>query len=215
MLPATKLYAITDCSLSNCTHQEIVTRLLEAGVKLIQLRDKEANPRELFEAARACLPLAHAAGARLLINDRADIAMTANADGVHLGQDDLSVEDARALLGPDKIIGVSTHNLDQFRQALYTSADYIAIGPVYATATKQNPDPVTGPEMIRAARALTSKPIVAIGGITPERATEAITAGASMIAVISALYPAGEILDLDTKPDISGSARAFLEILGG
>jgi thiamine-phosphate pyrophosphorylase len=214
MLQLPRLYAITDCQLSNCTHEEIVRMMLAGGARLIQLRDKDASARAMLEQARACLELTRAAGAKLIINDRVDVALTAGADGVHLGQEDVSVEDAREILGADKIIGVSTHSIDQFRAALETSASYIAIGPVYQTKTKQNPDPVVGLELVRQAKALTDRPLVAIGGVTAERAPEVIAAGADSVAVISALYPWPEKLDLASKPDITGSVRRFIEVLG-
>lgn len=187
--------------------------MLAGGARLIQLRDKEASSREMLDQARACLKLTRAAGATLIINDRVDVALTAGADGVHLGQDDMEVEDAREILGEDKIIGVSTHSLDQFRAALETSANYVAIGPVYQTKTKENPEPVVGLEMIREAKKLTDRPLVAIGGITAERAPEVIAAGADCVAAISALYPWPEKLDLMSKPDIRGSVRKFIEVL--
>jgi thiamine-phosphate pyrophosphorylase len=210
-----KLYAITDRGLSNSAHEEIVRQLLAGGARLIQVRDKEASAKELLEAARACVALTRAAGARLIVNDRADVALAADADGVHLGQDDLSVEEARELLGPDKIIGVSTHSLEQARRALETSADYVAVGPVYATATKENPDPVVGLELVRRVRELTERPLVAIGGVTPERAPEVIAAGADSVAVISALYPLENLRDLAARPDIAGRTREFLAALAG
>jgi thiamine-phosphate pyrophosphorylase len=214
-----KLYAITDTELSNCSQVEIVERLLAGGARLIQLRDKEASAKELFEAAQACLKLTRAAGATLIINDRVDIALAADADGVHLGQDDLSVAEARALLGPNKIIGVSTHSLVQVEAALVTSANYIAVGPIFPTTTKANPDPVVGLELLRQARRLTSLPLVAIGGITLETAREVLAAGAQSVAVISALYPLSSSLSLAenfalamlVKPDIEGQVRAFLQ----
>jgi thiamine-phosphate pyrophosphorylase len=213
MLQLQKLYAITDCQLSNCTHEEIVRMLLAGGARLIQLRDKDASARELLDHARACLKLTREAGAKLIINDRADVALTAGADGVHLGQDDMSVGNAREMLGEDKIVGVSTHSLDQFRAALKTSASYIAVGPVYQTNTKENPDPVVGLELVREAKKLTDRPLVAIGGINHERAPEVIAAGADCVAAISALYPWPEKLDLMSKPDITGSARRFLKTM--
>ncbi len=213
MLVLPRLYAITDCQLSNCSHEEITRRLLDGGARLIQLRDKDASARELLDQARACVKLTREAGARLIINDRVDVALTADADGVHLGQDDVSVADAREILGDDKIIGVSTHSIDQFRAALETSANYIAVGPIYQTRTKENPDPVVGLDLIREAKKLTDRPLVAIGGITHERAGEVIAAGADSVAVISALYPWPEKMDLMSKPDIAGSARKFIEAL--
>jgi len=214
MFQIPKLYPITDCQLSNCTHEEIVQMMLAGGARLIQLRDKDASARELLDAARACLPITQAAGARLIINDRVDVALTSGADGVHLGQEDLSVEEAREILGEDKIIGVSTHSLEQFNAALETSANYIAVGPVFQTKTKENADPVVGLELVRQAKALTDRPLVAIGGITVERAAEVIDAGADSVAVISALYPFGNISDFFTKPDVTGRVKAFLSVLG-
>ncbi|MFN0110676.1 MAG: thiamine phosphate synthase [Blastocatellia bacterium] len=213
MLELPKLYPITDCQLSNCTHAEIVQMMLAGGARFIQLRDKDATAKELLDAARACLTVTRAAGATLIINDRVDVALTAGADGVHLGQKDLSVEEAREILGEDKIIGVSTHSLDQFKAALETSANYIAIGPVFLTKTKENPDPVVGLDLLREAKALADRPIVAIGGITLERAAEVIAAGADSVAVISALYPFGNISDFFTKPDVTGRVKAFWDVL--
>jgi thiamine-phosphate pyrophosphorylase len=213
MLQLPKLYAITDTQLSNYTHAEIVQRLLEGGARMIQLRDKEASAKELLDAARECLPLIRAAGAKLIINDRVDVALTADADGVHLGQDDLSVEEAREILEEGKIIGLSTHSLEQFQAALKTSADYLAVGPIYTTTTKDNPAPVVGLELITAAKAITDRPLIAIGGITVERAPEVIAAGADSVAVISALYPWPEKLDLASRPDITGQVLRFLEVL--
>jgi len=210
-----KLYAITDRGLSNGTHEEIVRSMLEGGARLIQLRDKEGSSREMLDAARKCLELTRPAGALLIINDRVDVALTTGADGVHLGQDDIDVEEAREILGDQKIIGISTHTLEQYRAALETSADYIAVGPVYPTTTKANPDEVIGLDMVRAARELADRPLVAIGGITHERAQEVLAAGADCIAVISALYPWPEKLDLESRPDITGSVRRMIEIIDG
>jgi thiamine-phosphate pyrophosphorylase len=186
MIQIPKLYAITDRQWSNCTHEEIVRMLLDGDASFIQLRDKEASGRELLDQAIACLKLTREAGATLIINDRVDVALTAGADGVHLGQDDLSVAEAREILGEDKIIGVSTHSIDQFRAALETSANYIALGPVFPTLTKENTAPVIGLELVREARKLTDRPLVAIGGINLGRAPEVIEAGADCVAVISA-----------------------------
>ncbi|HEU0185425.1 MAG TPA: thiamine phosphate synthase [Blastocatellia bacterium] len=214
MMQIPKLYAITDRQWSNCTHEEIVRMLLDGGARLIQLRDKEAIGRELLDQAMACMRLTRKAGATLIINDRVDVALTADADGVHLGQEDLSVAEAREILGRDKIIGVSTHSIDQFRAALETSADYIVVGPVYPTMTKENPDPVVGLDLVREARKLTDRPLVAIGGINHERAPEVIAAGADCVAVISALYPLPEKVDFTSKPEITLATRKFLEALG-
>lgn len=213
MLQLPKLYAITDPQLSNYTHAEIVRLLLAGGATFIQLRDKDASAKDLLDAARECLVLTRPAGAKLIINDRVDVALTADADGVHLGQDDLTVEEAREILGQDKIIGLSTHSLEQFQAALQTSADYLAVGPVYATTTKENPSPVVGLELVSAAKALTDRPLVAIGGINLERAPAVLAAGADSVAVISALYPWPKKLDLASKPDITKQTRKFLKAL--
>jgi thiamine-phosphate pyrophosphorylase len=187
--------------------------MLDGGASFIQLRDKDAIGRELLDQTMACLKLTRRVGAMLIINDRVDVALTAGADGVHLGQSDLSVDEAREILGANKIIGVSTHSIDQFRSALDTSADYIAVGPVYPTMTKENPDPVVGLELVSEARKLADRPLVAIGGINHERAPEVIAAGADCVAVISALYPLPEKVDLASKPEITLATRKFLEVL--
>jgi thiamine-phosphate pyrophosphorylase len=131
-------------------------------------------------------------GCKLILNDRADIAVLANFDGVHVGQGDLSPADARRVVGPDRIVGVSTHTDEQVRIADQSCADYIAIGPVFATGTKLNSDPVVGLEGVRRARALTTKPLVAIGGITRSNARSVIDAGADSVAVISSLFAANQ-----------------------
>jgi len=213
MLKLPRLYAITDRELSNCTHVELVRLMLKGGARLIQLRDKDASGVEMLEEARECLKHTRYAGALLIINDRLDVAMAADADGLHLGQEDIPVDEARGVLGKKKIIGISTHSLKQFRAALGTSADYIAFGPIFETKTKLNPHPPVGLELLRMAKAATDRPIVAIGGITPERAPEVINAGADSVAVISALYPWPDKLDIMSKPDVYGGVRAFIEAL--
>jgi thiamine-phosphate pyrophosphorylase len=163
---------------------DIAQEILEAGARPIQYRDKTANSRELFERSRELSRRARGAGAAIIINDRADIAMLCGAAGVHVGQDDLDVESARAVCGAGRIVGVSTHSLAQVRAADRTSADYIAIGPIFRTTTKANPDPAVGLEMIPEARKLTSKPLVAIGGITLDNVAEVWQAGADCVAVV-------------------------------
>jgi len=140
----------------------------------------------------------------LFVNDRPDVAFLAGATGVHVGQDDLDVEQARRVIGCDKLVGVSTHNLEQFERAAASSADYIAVGPVYSTSTKADPDPVVGVDFLRRVRALTDKPIVAIGGITLERAAAVIEAGADCVAVISGILSA---------PDPRERARQYIKTL--
>jgi thiamine-phosphate pyrophosphorylase len=189
LLPQNRLYAITDRRLGRSPNDEIVAQFLLGGARLIQLRDKDASARELLEMARACLKLTRAMKATLIVNDRVDVAVSAGADGVHLGQDDMKVEDAREMVGANVIIGLSTHSIEQFRAGLDTSADYLAVGPIYPTATRDNPAAVVGLEMLREARAISDRPIVAIGGITAERAREVVEAGADYVSTIAALYP--------------------------
>jgi thiamine-phosphate pyrophosphorylase len=171
---------------------------------LLQYRNKSASSRELFESAKKLSAQLQPQGVSFVVNDRADVAALVDADGIHVGQRDLSVESARLLVGPSKWVGVSTHNLEQFERAAATSADYIAVGPVFSTSTKTNPDPVIGIDFIRTVRTLTEKPIVAIGGITLDRAAQVIRAGADSVAVIS---------DILLAPDPGKRARQFLEIL--
>jgi len=201
-----RLYVILDAALLTLPETQLAASLAEAGVRLLQYRNKQASARELLEKSR---PLAEELLPRqvhFIVNDRADVAALAGAGGVHVGQDDLGADAARGIVGPEAVVGVSTHNLEQFAAAAQTSADYIALGPIFATDTKANPDPVVGLEMIRAARRLTNKPIVAIGGITLERVAEVIAAGADSVAVIS---------DILRAPDPAKRARAFIELLEG
>lgn len=183
-----KVYPITDTHLSGLSHAQQVARLIEGGASLIQLRDKHAAPRDFYREAAAALQFARAHNARLIINDRVDIALALKADGVHLGQTDLPVEAARSLLGNEAIIGFSTHNAEQAQLATSMPLDYIAFGPLFATSTKENPDPVAGLSALAEVRAVTrSLPLVGIGGITLANAFEAINAGADSLAVICAL----------------------------
>jgi thiamine-phosphate pyrophosphorylase len=184
------LYAIIDAALLKKTSElSFVEMMAESGVELLQYRNKRASSRELFEASQsisATLSRLAKPGSykpRFIVNDRADIARLANAQGVHVGQQDLNVEEARAIVGPDSLVGVSTHSLEQLDAADKTSADYIAFGPIFPTNSKENPDPVVGLHLLREARQHTQKPIVAIGGITLERAVEVFRAGADSLAV--------------------------------
>ena len=183
------LYAILDVAVVD-SKARIPEVLAENGVGLIQVRDKHASPRAVFEASKDLVARLSPKGVRVIVNDRSDIAAMAGAGGVHVGQDDLPVGAARACCGGDLWVGVSTHNLEQYRLAMSTSADYIAVGPIFPTATKANPDPVVGLDLIRAARRLTRKPLVAIGGITIQSAESVYRAGADSIAVVSDLLSA-------------------------
>lgn len=162
--------------------------LLNAGVRMLQYRHKDLFTEERFEEARKIAHLCSEAGAMFIMNDRADFAQLLGC-GVHLGQDDLPAASARALLGSDFMVGLSTHNEKQFREALQTPIDYVALGPIFGTQSKSNPDPEVGLPMITRLRELTNLPLVAIGGINQEDAPAVIESGADVVAVISALLP--------------------------
>jgi thiamine-phosphate pyrophosphorylase len=183
------LYAILDVAAVD-SEARIPEVLAQNGVGLIQVRDKHATARAVFESSKGLVARLSPKKVRVIVNDRPDIAAIVGASGVHVGQDDLPVEAARACSGGDLWVGVSTHNLEQFQLAVGTSADYIAVGPVFPTATKENPDAVVGLDLIRAARRLTRKPLVAIGGITVQSAELVYRAGADSIAVVSDLLSA-------------------------
>jgi thiamine-phosphate pyrophosphorylase len=158
------------------------------GATLVQLREKQMSPKEFYEQAKAAVTVAEQCGVRLIINDRVDVALAVGAGGVHLGQDDMPPEAARKLLGPVAIIGYSTHDVEQAIEASKLPIDYLAIGPIFTTATKSDTAPVLGLEGLRAVRqAIGDFPLVAIGGITLTNAPEVIEAGADSVAVISAL----------------------------
>jgi thiamine-phosphate pyrophosphorylase len=225
MIALPRLYPILDAGFFADMDSLVAAaeELAAAGCRVIQYRNKSGNARVMLEQARAlkkCLcsqnqnphPPAKNAGRMgqpiygdpiwLIMNDRADLCLAADFDGVHVGQDDLSPESVRRIIGPNRWLGVSTHNPEQLREAELTSADYLAIGPVFATASKDKPDPVVGLEGVRRARALTRKPLVAIGGITRANAASVIEAGADSVAVIS-----------DLLRDPRKSAEEFLRIL--
>lgn len=184
-----QLYPITDMQLSGLSHAEQVAQLAEGGARLIQIREKHLTPQDFFKEAEAAIKVARAKNIKVVINDRVDIALALKADGVHLGQDDMPPEAARELLGPDAIIGFSTHSPRQAQLASTLPISYLALGPVFATSSKVNPDPVVGLDGLRlASESVGNLPIVAIGGITRENAAEVIAAGADAVAVISALY---------------------------
>jgi thiamine-phosphate pyrophosphorylase len=187
-----RLYAIIDVSCfiaparSVGSIAEYARELATGGATLIQYRNKAGMAREMVRDARE---LRHVLGdgVTLIMNDRADLCLAASCDGVHVGQDDLTPAGARAIVCSTRLLGVSTHNLEQLREADSGPADYIAFGPVFATASKQRPDPVVGLEGLRAARAATRKPLVAIGGITRSNAREVMEAGADSLAIIADL----------------------------
>jgi len=218
-----RLYAIADVGVlaaRGVRLTEFAESLRDSGVSLVQLRDKAGAPQEVLRAA-ALLREALAERCMLIMNDRVDLASLAGFDGVHVGQTDLSPQDAKAVAlrtmptlatmepsrrwGTQFLVGLSSHNDAQVRAAEASAADYIAIGPVFATGTKADAEPVVGLEGVRRARALTAKPLVAIGGITRENCRIVIEAGADSVAVISGLIRPGE--------SVEKVARDFLDIL--
>ena len=188
MILLPRLYAIVDSSAHESTPELLAyaQELAAGGCTLLQYRNKSGNARIMFEHARQ-LKKYLGDSVRLIMNDRADLCLGADFDGVHVGQDDLSAESVRKIIGPERSLGISTHNLEQLREADLTSADYLAIGPVFSTSSKDKPDPVVGLEGVRRASQITRKPLVAIGGITRANATSVIEAGADSVAVISDL----------------------------
>jgi thiamine-phosphate pyrophosphorylase len=200
-----RLYAILDAVLLPDSEPEFAKMLAQSGVNLIQYRSKTSSARSLFEVSCRISHELKGTSVRFIVNDRADIARLSGAGGVHIGQEDLPVEAVRAVCGNragnsagdaanwDHLwVGVSTHTLEQVRAAEATSADYIAVGPIYATTTKEKPDAVIGVDFIRRARELTRKPLVAIGGITVERAQEVFRVGADCVAVARDLICAAD-----------------------
>jgi thiamine-phosphate pyrophosphorylase len=201
---AGRIYAILDASCFSSPQLlfDAADDLASAGLRVVQYRNKSGDARTILSQARE-LKSRIGPRAKLIMNDRADLCLAAEFDGVHLGQDDLSPESGRRIIGPNRLLGVSTHNPEQVAEADRTPTDYIAIGPVFATGSKLNPDPVIGIAGVRRARELTHKPLIAIGGITRQNCSSVIAAGADSIAVIS-----------DLVRDPRKSAEEFLRILG-
>lgn len=204
MIDFPRLYGIVDaaCFPDAVAMFTAAENLVAGGCTLLQYRNKSASSRRMLDEARE-LRSRLRAGIKLVMNDRADLCLAAGFDGVHIGQDDLTPVAVRNIIGRDRWLGVSTHNPDQLAEADRTSADYLAIGPIFPTGSKANPDPVVGLAGVRRARELTRKPLVAIGGITRANAHSVIENGADAVAVIS-----------DLVPDPFKSAQQFLTILG-
>ncbi len=194
-----RLYPITDPG-GGLSHSQLAGKLVDAGVRFLQIRDKTLSDRDFYRELLGVREICRAAGASFVVNDRVDLALAAGADGVHLGQDDLPVDTARKLLGTGAVIGLSTHTLQQLRHALTLPIDYVAMGPVFATRTKESRNPPLGLDFIRTARRLTTLPLVAIGGIDLERAALVWAAGADAVAVIS---------DIVRSPDPAERARQY------
>ena len=201
-----KVYPITDARLSGLSHAEQVRRLSAGGATFVQLREKHLAPREFYREAEDALSIARAQGVRLIVNDRVDIALALAADGVHLGQDDLPPAAAREILGDESIIGFSTHSVEQAREAARLPVDYLAIGPIFPTTSKENPDPVVGLAGLRRVRAaIGDLPLVAIGGIRFESIDEVLWAGADSVAVISLLLAEPDGIESRTREILARS----------
>lgn len=200
------IYPITDIHLSGLSHAEQVRKFAAGGATFVQLRDKTNSPREFYEAAVLAIAAARELGIRIIINDRVDLALACGADGVHLGQDDLSPMAARKLLGDKAIIGFSTHNIEQAQNAAKLPVDYIAIGPIFPTSTKQNADPAVGLDGLNAVRnAIGAIPLVAIGGIAQENIADVLK-HADSAALISSLY--------NDNTEITQTIRRFFDVCG-
>jgi len=205
MLALPKVYAITDRTISGLSHAEQVRQLIDGGIQLIQLREKLLAPRDWIEDASLAARIARDSDVTLIVNDRVDIAMAVDADGVHLGQTDMPVEAARRLLGPQKLIGLSTHSIEQVVFALSQPVDHIAFGPVFTTTTKVDPDAVTGIELLAEVRSIVGDmPLIAIGGIDHLNAGDVMSAGADSVAVISCL--------LNRNLSISAASRELMAV---
>ena len=208
MLP--RLYPILDAVLvlrAGYSIEDFASEWYAAGIRFLQYRDKQADDQLFLERAALVRRIFPAGGSRLILNDRTSLVLRLRYDGVHVGQEDLSPGEARELLGPHASIGVSTHGERQLLLADGSAADYLAIGPVFATSSRDNPDPVVGLEGVSAARALTTKPLVAIGGITRSNCASVLQAGADSVAVISDLIPRD-------GHSIQAVAREFLARVG-
>ena len=201
MTKSPRLYVVLDrTAAGGRSLEDILVAALEGGAEMIQLREKTSPSGTLLPLAQRLLARCRAAGVPFLVNDRVDLAVVVDADGVHVGQDDLPPAAARALLRPGKILGISTHNEEQAAAAQAAGADYVAVGSMFATATKPEFQ-LVGPALVRRVRPLVRVPLIGIGGITPDNVGEVITAGCDGVAVISAVCAA---------PDPAAAARRFI-----
>lgn len=183
-----KIYPITDRRITNLSHAEQVAKLVEGGAELIQLREKYASPKTFYEEAEKAIKIARGENVKIIINDRVDIALALKADGVHLGQDDLPPARARKILGEKAIIGFSVHNVLQAAEAIHFPVDYLAIGPVFRTKTKINPEERVGIAGVKKVlEAIGKFPLVAVGGITSANLSGVLSAGADSAAIIGDL----------------------------
>jgi len=206
------LYVVTDESLSpGRDHLQIAFAALEGGADVIQLRDKNRDAGDLLPVAREIGAICQSHGALFIVNDRIDLALAAGADGVHLGQTDLPIREARQILGPEKLIGISVENPEQVQAAEANGADYFGVGPIYGSATKLDAGDAVGLEQILRFRAVSELPIVAIGGITLARIPEVIRSGADAVAVIGAVVAAEDMIAASRALDLAIQQAAIRE----
>jgi thiamine-phosphate pyrophosphorylase len=202
-VPLKGLYIVLD---SSCTQRRPLLQTLheaaEAGARLFQYRNKSGSMLQAYEEGLTLRRAAAERGALFIVNDRCDLALALEADGVHLGQADLPLAEARAIMGSHHLIGISTHRPEQVEELCGTDADYVAFGPIFRTSSKPDHEPIVGLEGLRRVRPLTRLPLFAIGGITPENVSSVITAGADGVAVISAILDA---------PDVGTTVRALMK----
>lgn len=190
-----RVYVITDRGFRGRSHEEVARAALAGGATFLQLRDKRATARELVVWARRLRELAREAGVPLVVNDRVDVALAAEADGVHVGEDDLPVPDARRLMGPRGVVGASAGTVEEAVRAERDGADYLGVGPVFPTATKADAGEAIGLEGLRRVVRAVRIPVVAIGGITADNAAEVVRAGAAGVAVVSAVAGADDMVE--------------------
>jgi len=201
-----RLQLLATRSLSRLPLVEAVAAALRGGVDMVQVREKEATDGEVAATVRELLPVVRGAGALILVNDRVAVAVETGADGAHVGPEDLPPEEARRILGPERVLGITTHGLAQARRAAAAGADYVGIGPVFPTGTRRGAVRVIGPEAAGAVAAALALPAFAIGGLTPANARRAVEAGCTRLAVCASILG---------SPDPEGAARAFLAVLDG
>ncbi|SHJ24422.1 thiamine-phosphate pyrophosphorylase [Desulfatibacillum alkenivorans DSM 16219] len=195
------LYLVTDRPLSlGRDLMEVMEKAAAGGATIVQLREKECDSRTFVELARAAKSLLDAKGVPLIINDRADIALAVGAAGLHIGQTDMPYKDARRIMGPEAIVGLSVENMDQVKEAAFLDADYLGVGPIFATQTKPDAAPAIGLEGLAEIRRITKTPLIAIGSVNLSNAADVIRAGADGLAVVSAIC---------SQPDIEQASRAL------
>ncbi len=210
------IYPITDTRLSALSIPEQVRQMASGGARFVQVREKTASSRDFFAAAAEALRIAHENGVRLIINDRVDIVMLLGADGVHLGQEDLSPVEARRLLGEKAVIGYSTHTLAQAAEAVKLPIDYLAFGPVFQTSSKENPDPVVGLDLLARVKAVAAGlPLVAIGGIDEGNLTGVLAGGADSVAMIGAVSRGPDPIDSNVRTLLAIGSSGDKDVVQG